>query len=136
MGTDGNVILKIDSDAAPLTAIERLNDDGITDLVGRGYGALLVGDADRPGNWKATVPQQAARQFFVRRDLRRDKAVSGNVRSPDALLESAVSELHQREPAACSASRAHASSILIKVFHRNAARFGFFSQHARIDPKR
>src|ERR1700682_2610710 len=97
MGPDGAIVLQIDSHTASLAAVEGFNDNWIADLSGSRYSAVFVRNADGPGNWEATVAQQRAGQFFVERDLRRDKAVGGDVGSPDALLEHAVSELQKRE---------------------------------------
>src|SRR6267378_2832257 len=135
MGADGAFILQTDSHTPSLAAIDRFHDDWITDLARSRCAAVFRRDTDGPWNWETTAAQQAARQFLVGRDFRRDKAVGADIGCPDALLESAVSELHQREPPACSTSGSRASPILIEVLHRNASRFGFLSQLARIDTK-
>ena len=58
MSTYGIVILQMDSYATALTAIEGFNNDWITDVAGRGYGAVPVGDAHRPGNREAGGAQR------------------------------------------------------------------------------
>src|SRR3984893_7529947 len=135
MGTDGAFILQIDSDTASLAAIDRFNHDWITDLARNRCAAVFRRDTDGRWHGETTVAQQVAGQFLVGGDFRRDKAVGGDIGCPDALLESAVSQLHQRESPACSTSGSRASPILIKVLHRNASRFGFLSQLARVDTK-
>src|ERR1700731_1019285 len=103
MNADCSIVLEIDSHSASLAAVEGFDDDWIADLAGCRYGAVFAHNADGPGNREATVAQKVARQFLVGRNLRRDKAVGGDIGSPDALLEFPVSELHQRKPPACSA---------------------------------
>src|ERR1700704_890050 len=120
MGADGAFALQIDSGTPALPAAARFNDDWITDPAGSRCAAVFPRDTDGPWNGETTVAQQVARQLLVGGDFRRDKAVGGDIGCPDALLESAVSQLHQREPPARSTSGSRVSPILIEVLHRNA----------------
>src|SRR4030081_1075654 len=100
MQAHGSFIQKLDPHAASLPAVERLDYDWVPDLARGGCGAVLVGDADRPGNRETTVAEKVARQLLVGRDLSGDEAVRRDIGGPNALLESPMSELQQRKPPA------------------------------------